>query len=47
MDFFSDVSALFSAILSNDAWMISEALKTSSVWITGVSRLCWELCSSW
>ena len=35
MNFFSDVSELFSAILSNDAWMISEALKTDTVWITG------------
>lgn len=32
---FGDISNLFSAILENDAWMISEALKTQSVWIIG------------
>ena len=35
MNLFSDLSELFSAILSNDAWMISEALKADSVWIVG------------
>ncbi len=33
--FASDVAELFRALAQNDAWMISEALKTQSVWIFG------------
>jgi TRAP-type C4-dicarboxylate transport system permease small subunit len=35
MNIVSDTAELFSAILSNDAWMISEALKTDTVWVLG------------
>ena len=31
----SDITAIFSAVLSNDAWMISEALKTDAAWVLG------------
>lgn len=31
----NDFTELVNAVLSNDAWMISEALKTDSVWIFG------------
>ncbi|MEX0351588.1 MAG: TRAP transporter small permease [Paracoccaceae bacterium] len=31
----SDISEIFSAVLSNDAWMISEALKTNAAWVVG------------
>ncbi|MCL6285084.1 TRAP transporter small permease subunit [Ruegeria sp. 2012CJ41-6] len=31
----SDISEIFSAVLSNDAWMISEALKTDAAWVVG------------
>lgn len=33
--FASDTTDLINALLSNDAWMISEALKTETVWILG------------
>lgn len=32
---FSDISEIFSAVLQNDAWMISEALKTDAAWVLG------------
>ena len=35
MTIFADISEIFSAVLSNDAWMISEALRTDTVWIVG------------
>lgn len=31
----SDIAEIFSAVLSNDAWMISEALKTEAAWVLG------------
>ncbi|MFA3916401.1 TRAP transporter small permease [Ruegeria hyattellae] len=31
----SDISEIFSAVLSNDAWMISESLKTNAAWVVG------------
>lgn len=31
----SDISEIFSAVLSNDAWMISESLKTEAAWVLG------------
>lgn len=31
----SDIGELFGAIAQNDAWMISEALKTDTVWVVG------------
>lgn len=30
-----DIFGIFSAILSNDAWMINEALKTDAAWVLG------------
>lgn len=30
-----DIAEIFSAVLSNDAWMISEALKTDAAWVLG------------
>lgn len=30
-----DIAEIFSAILSNDSWMISEALKTDAAWLLG------------
>ncbi len=35
MTIFADISEIFSAVLSNDAWMISEALRTDTAWIVG------------
>lgn len=35
MTIFADISEIFSAVLSNDAWMISEALRTDTVWFVG------------
>lgn len=31
----SDISEIISAVLSNDAWMISEALKSEAAWVLG------------
>ena len=31
----SDIAEIFSAVLSNDAWMINEALKTEAAWVLG------------
>lgn len=31
----SDIAGIFGAVLSNDAWMISEALKTEAAWVLG------------
>ena len=31
----NDIAEIFSAVLSNDAWMISEALKTDAAWVLG------------
>ena len=31
----SDIAEIFSAVLSNDAWMISESLKTDAAWVLG------------
>lgn len=31
----SEISEIFSAVLSNDAWMISESLKTEAAWVVG------------
>ncbi len=31
----SEISEIFSALLSNDAWMISESLKTDGAWVVG------------
>lgn len=31
----SEIAEIFSAVLSNDAWMISEALKTNAAWVVG------------
>lgn len=30
-----DIAEIFKAVLSNDAWMISEALKTNAAWVLG------------
>lgn len=30
-----EISEIFSAVLSNDAWMISESLKTNAAWVVG------------
>lgn len=31
----SDLAEIFSAVWSNDAWMISEALRTDAAWLLG------------
>lgn len=31
----NEISDLFAAVLANDAWMISEALKTNAAWVVG------------
>lgn len=31
----SDLAEIFGAVLSNDAWMISEAIKTDAAWVLG------------
>ena len=31
----ADISAIFSAVLSNDSWMISEALRRDGAWVVG------------
>ncbi|HCE71868.1 TRAP transporter small permease subunit [Ruegeria pomeroyi] len=31
----SDIAEIFRAVLSNDAWMISESLKTDAAWVLG------------
>jgi len=33
----SEISDIFSAVLSNDAWMISESLKTDAAWVVGAA----------
>ncbi|QFT33374.1 TRAP transporter small permease subunit [Roseibium porphyridii] len=35
MSIVSEAAEIFSAVLSNDAWMISEALKTDAAWVVG------------
>ncbi|GLQ36014.1 hypothetical protein GCM10007939_22980 [Amylibacter marinus] len=31
----NEIAEIFSAVLSNDAWMISESLKTNAAWVVG------------
>lgn len=31
----NEVSEIISAVLSNDAWMMNSALKTSGAWVVG------------
>ena len=32
---FNEIAEIFSAVLTNDAWMISESLKTNAAWVLG------------